>query len=347
MRPNAAGLCLATLACLAACDVPTAAPKFTTEWNVPAKNTTISVNTFLPTGVTATNDNAAFQATVSPASTSIVRTLGQDCTSCVNGQTAPKPAFVGGGTSSLNVPSGVSSATLVRDTLTVTITNGFNFDPIRPSASGARGYLVIRIASGSATIGRDSLDGATLAIAAGGTMTRKIPLTGTVAGANGLQISTTLNSPAGDAVAINNSQPFTVSGATGPLFLSAASVSLANQQVSSPGSDLDLGSIDKTITDHLESGKLLLTLNNPFSATGNLVATFSGGSSIITKPLTLSGGTSTPSIELTKTDLQALFGHKITITFTGSVNGSNVAVTPGQTVAVASRLQVGIKTGGN
>src|SRR5437868_1195620 len=118
MRQTAARLGLAMLGMLAACDVPTEAPKYTTEWNVPAKSTTISVNTFLPAGVTATSDNSSFQATVSPASTSIARTLGQDCTTCsaANGATVPKPAFSGGGSATVSLPSSVTSATLVRDT---------------------------------------------------------------------------------------------------------------------------------------------------------------------------------------------------------------------------------------
>jgi hypothetical protein len=273
--------------------------------------------------------------------------LGQDCSACAaaNGATIPKPAFSGGGTATVSLPSGVTSATLVRDTLTVSINNGFNFDPIRPSAT-ARGYLVIRVANGTTTVGRDSIDGSALALAAGTTVSRKIPLTGTIAAASGLQISTTLNSPLGDPVNINTAQQITVTGTTGSLFISSASVSLSNQSISSSSTDFDLSDVDKSITDHLDSGQLLLTVTNPFSATGNMTVTLSGGSTPIVKQVTLSTGTSTPSISLTKSDLEALFGHKITIKFAGTVNGTNVTVSPGQTVSVVSRLQIAINTGG-
>ena len=165
-------------------------------------------------------------------------------------------------------------------------------------------------------------------------------------GASGLQIATTLNSPLGDPVAINTNSQMTVSGSTGPLFISAASVNLSNQSVSAGNSDFDLGSIDKSITDHVESGALMLAVTNPFAATGNLNVTLSGGSSPIVKQISLTSGSSTPSITLTKSELQSLFGNKITIAFAGTVNGSNVTVTPGQTVSVVSRLQLGVNTGG-
>src|SRR5438477_3190326 len=103
MRYVSTGLTAAALAVLSACSIPTDAPKYDTEWNVPGKSTTISVNSLLPSGVSPTNDNSAFQVTVSPATSTITRTLGQDCAACaaLNGQTVPKPAFTGGGTANV------------------------------------------------------------------------------------------------------------------------------------------------------------------------------------------------------------------------------------------------------
>jgi hypothetical protein len=347
MRLTAASLGLAALGVLAACDIPTGAPNYTTEWNVPAKNTTISVNTFLPSGVSATTDNSAFQVTISPSSSTITRSLGQDCASCAaaNGQTSAKPAFAGGGTTSMTLPTGVSTATLVRDTLSVTIANGFNFDPIRPSAAGARGSLVITVANGGTIVGKDSLDGAAIAIPANGTVTRKIALNGTVTAASGLQISTSLISPVGDPVAINSALAITVTGATGPFFISSAKVNLNNQQVTSSATSLDLSSIDHTITDHLDAGQLLLTVNNPFTATGNLTVTLSGGPQLITKTLALTAGASTPVISLTASEVKSLFGSNISLTFAGGVSGTGVTVSPGQTVTVAARMQLGVNVG--
>jgi len=342
------GLSLAALGLLAACDVPTDVPQYTTAWSVPAKSTTISVNTLLPSGIAASADNSAFIATVSPSSVTISRTLGQDCAACAlaNGQTAPKPAFAGGGSSSLALPSGITSATLVRDTLTVTINNGFNFDPIRPSAS-ARGYLVIKVASGATTVGRDSLDGAVVALPAGASVVRKIPLSGTVSGASGLQVTTSLNSPLGDAVVLDASRTIAVTGTVGTLYVSAATVSLTNQAVTASNTNLDLSDIDKTVSDHVDSGALLLTVVNPFNVSGTLTARFTGGTQDVVKTIALAPGTTHPSIALTGTELQSLFGHDVSLTLSGTVNGSGVTVTPGQTVSVASRLQIAVNVGGS
>ncbi|HXT14514.1 MAG TPA: hypothetical protein VN706_02710 [Gemmatimonadaceae bacterium] len=348
MHKKSAWLSIVVLGSLAACDIPTAAPKYTTQWDIPAKSTSISVNSLLPSGVSATADNSAFQATISPSSTTISRSLGQDCSACAasNGFSIPKPAFVGQGNASVALPSGVASATLVRDTLTVTINNGFNFDPIRPSPT-ARGYYVVRVLSGTTVVGRDSLDGSAIAMPAGGVVTRKIALAGTIAGNGGLQIVTSLSSPAGDAVSMDMTRTISVSGSTGPLYLSSASVSLANQTVSSSATQFDLSSLDKSITDRVNDGALELTVTNPFAATGNLSVTLTADGTTITKPVVLGSGTTTPVVSLTKSDLQALFGHQVAIGFAGTVSGSNVVVTPGQTVSVVARMQIGLNTGSN
>ena len=48
MYQSRARIGLSALALIAACDVPTSLPNYDTEWNVPAKSTTISVNSLLP-----------------------------------------------------------------------------------------------------------------------------------------------------------------------------------------------------------------------------------------------------------------------------------------------------------
>jgi hypothetical protein len=345
MRQSAAALGVVTLAALAACDVPTAVPKYDTEWNVPAKSTTISVNSLLPSGVTATSDNSAFQVSVSPSATSITRQLSQDCSACAlaNGQTVPKPAFVGGGSSTVALPSNVTSATLVRDTLTLTVANGFNFDPIRPSASG-RGYLTITVASGQVVVGRDSIDGATTALPAGTSIVRTIPLTGAVAGASGLQVSTTLNSPAGDPVTMDASRSITVSGTVGQVYVSSAQVSLAGQSVSAPGTDLDLTSVSSSIRDRAGAGSLLLSVDNPFGVTGTLGVTIAAGATTLYKSVALASGVSAPVIQFSSSELQQLLGQHLSISFDGSVSGASVTVQPGQAVSVSSRLQIALNT---
>lgn len=343
-----AGLRLVAFLSLVACDIPTGAPIYDTLWEVPGKSTSISVNTILPSGVTLAPDNSAFQATVTPSTVSINRTLGQDCSLCntLNGQSAPKPAFVGGGSAAVSLPQSITSATLVRDTLTVTLTNGFNFDPIRPSA-GNRGWLVVTVKNGAAvTIGRDSIDGGNTAFPASSSLVRKIALTGTITGANGIQVSTSLNSPVGDAVLIDMTRTIGLSGTFGTFSVSAAQVAAANQSVSSSASDLDLASVDSSITKRVGGGSLLMNVSNPFNVTGNLTVNFAGAAMPIQKTVPLTGGMSSPSISFTKSELSAMFGRKIAMTLSGNVNGASATVAPGQVVSVASRLQVALTVGG-
>jgi hypothetical protein len=319
---------------------------YDTIWEIPGKSTSISVNTLLPAGVQTSSDNSAFQVVVSPSSVGITRSLSQDCAACValNGLSAPKPPFSGGGTASLSLPSSVATATLVNDTISVAITNGFTFDPLRPSSS-ARGHLLIMVRNGSTTIGRDSIDGSTTALAAGATLVRKIPLTGTITGANGIQVSTSMLSPLGDNVLIDVSRTVSAVASLGTFFISHAQVNVANQAVTSAPTALDLSGMDTTLTKHVSSGTLLLTVANPFNVAGNLAVTVGGAASPIQKTLTLAGGTTKPSIEFTKAELASMFGRNLSLTFNGNVTGSSVVVAPGQVVSVGSRLRLTVAVG--
>src|SRR6185312_4018180 len=149
-------LALAALVLMVACDVPSAAPKWDMTWNVPSQNSTLAVNTFLPSGVTANAGNTAFLVSVN--NVTITQTLAADCPACtpLNGLTVPKPAFVGLGNGSASLPSTVTAATLAGDTLSVTVTNGFSFDPIKPTAlaAGDTGWVVTTVKSGSTVIGK-------------------------------------------------------------------------------------------------------------------------------------------------------------------------------------------------
>jgi hypothetical protein len=225
------------------------------------------------------------------------------------------------------------------------LSNGFNFDPIRPSAAN-RGWLVTTVKNGAVTIGRDSIDGNSTALPASSNLVRKIPLTGTIIGANGIQVSTSLNSPVGDAVIIDMTRTVGVTASLGTFSVSAVQVAVANQSVSSSASDLDLASVDSSITKRVGGGTLLMNVSNPFSVTGNLSVNFAGAGMPIQKTIPLSGGASAPSIAFSKSELSAMFGRKIAMTFSGTVNGASVTVAPGQVVSVASRLQVALTVGG-
>jgi hypothetical protein len=183
-------------------------------------------------------------------------------------------------------------------------------------------------------------------MAPGSTLTRKIALAGTIVGGNGIQVSTSLNSPAGDAVMIDMTRSLNVTGSLGTFFVSAAQVSVSNQSVSSVATALDLTGVDSAITKRVGGGTLVLDVDNPFNVTGSLVVNFAGAATPIQKSVALSGGATTPTVEFTKSEVLAMFGRNIAITFNGNVYGSSVTVAPGQVVSVKSRLRVALTVGG-
>jgi hypothetical protein len=333
LSKRAATIAAATALLGVACGLPTEVPLWDMTWSVPSKGSTINVNSLLPAGVTAAANR--FTVTVDPIN--VTRVLGDDCTACAaaNGQNVPKPAFTATGTGSATLPSGVTGATLTGSNLDVTITNNLGFDPLRPSAV-ARGWIRFVISSGATVIGRDSLNGAVAGLPAG-TTTRSIALTGNVTSA-GVSVVMTLDSPAGDAILMDASRTLTFRATANPVAASAAQVSLTNQAVNAEPTEVDLSDVDSAIRNRVLNGILTLAIVNPFAVTGNLTLSFTGGSAPVTKPVVLAAGSSTVEVAMSAAELQAILGSNVTLLITGTVNGTGVNVTPGQTVAVTTRL---------
>jgi hypothetical protein len=340
----------AALAFLAGCDIPTSAPIVDSRWVVPSQSTSIGVANLLPSGVTVMADSSGFLVSASPASLS--RSLAQDCDLCVplNGSVAPVPAFVGMIALSSALPADVAAATLVGGALQVAVTNGYSFDPLRPSASAssAKGFAVITITSGGALLGKDSVNGATSALPPGGTLNRTIPLAGSVTGAAPLTMSVVVHSPGGDPVLIDASRVMSASITPTSLRVASVSVNVVNRAVSS-STTMNLEDIDSTIANHVQSGSLLMSIANPFSVSGSLTARFvpDGGVAMV-KAVALSPGNSSPSVSFSAAELQTLLGHHVVLTFSGAVSGTagSVAVSPRQIVLVNTHLDIALEVGG-
>lgn len=348
-RRRAGGRLLAAtsaLLVLAACEYPTSAPQLDTRWIVPAPGTTISVASLLPAGVAIKPDSSAF--TINVAGIAVTRTLGQDCAQCAtaNGSTIPKPAFTATVTSSTSLPSQIASAALASGTLQFSLQNNYNFDPIRP-ASGVYGYAVVTITNNGVVIGKDSVNGATTAMAPGSTLSRTIPLAGTVTGSAPVTVTVTINSPAGDPITIDASRTIVVSATPTNVTIASASLNVSNQTISTSTS-IDLSGIDSSITKHVTGGSLLLHVVNPWSVSGTLTVTFQPvGAAAITKSITLASGTTDLTIAFTQAELQQLLGSHVTIAFSGPVSATApVSVTPKQAVVVTTKLDLNLHVGG-
>jgi hypothetical protein len=354
------GVALGVAACDIASFIQDPKPRFEQTWNVPAENTTISVADLIPPSVTiystpgvTPEDSSAFR--LNYGLTPYSRRIGDDCAACeaLNGTNAIKPAFVVSIGSNSALPTEIVSADVVSGVITLQITNGLSFDPLRVrSTPGAQGFLVLTIGSGAIQLGRDSINGATTAFPPGTTLTRNIPLAiETVTGS--LSMGMTLNSPVGDApVPINANGTVAATGTMQDVLLASVSVNVANRTMSSTTRDsIKLSEIDSSFMDNLQAAALLMTITNPFDITGSFTAGFRYGtqpSDVITKVFVLpSGAPQQTSVGLTRDEILTLFGKDIEFTLTGTVNGAGpVTVTPRQAIQSENRLQLKVLTGG-
>jgi len=354
------GLALAVGACDVAALLSDPYPRFEQTWNLPADSTTISVASLLPPSVSiystpasAPPDSSAFRLNIGLVS--FARRVGDDCAPCqaLNGQTTTKPAFIIATGSTTTLPADVVSGSLLGGQVVIQVTNNFSFDPLRvKTGPGAQGHLVLLVRSGSLVVGKDSINGADVAFAPGAVLTRPITLqTGLVTGSIGLDL--TLNSPVGDHNETINANGMLNGAATVPdLRFAQVRVNVVNQTLLSPGTDsIALDGIDPSITDHVVSGGLEMTISNPFAVTGTVSVRFDYGtlpSEAISKTLSLPTGVAqVRSVTLDSAEISNLFGQKVGFTVMGGVNSSSpIDVTPKQVVTIANRLILKIRTGG-
>lgn len=350
VRASSAAVLLSVVACGLPTSVPDA-PIIDTRWIVPSQSVRFGVDNLLPSTVTIiVPDSSGFN--VSAAAASITRTLSQDCSACValNGLTAPKPAFVAIANATTNLPAEIVAGTFTGGSLQVVVTNNYGFDPLRPNptAGSPNGYAIITVSSGSNVIGRDSVNGATLALPSGTTLTRTIPVSGPITGTVPLSIAMSMNSPSGEPRFIDASKTLTVTSTPTGLKVANVTVSVTNKSILST-TTTDLSDFGSKITDRVQSGALIVTLANPFTVAGTLTVrlTPEGGTSILkTVPLIASNSTPAP-IPFTQAELKSLLGKKVTIAYSGVVNSPTpVNVSPKQVIVVTTKLDLAIQLGG-
>jgi hypothetical protein len=333
---------------MAACDIPTSMPIWDMTWNVPAKSTTISASSFLPASVTLPAGSSAFN--VSAAAATVSTPLSTYC-SCTINATVPKPAFSGTSVATSAFPSGVASATVAAGSVVdVQITNNTGFDLLNPAGyngTDARS-MTITISNGSTTLGTLTLNGSTGNTVPAGVTTRQVALTAgsTLSSASPITITTTVVSPAGSTpVALNTANTIDIRG-TPTVLVSTATVALTSTSVNSTTA-LDLQDIDESIRKRVNSGKIFLTVTNPFAASGTLTLNFKEGSTtLVTKTLTLAASSTAAvqTLSFTGAELQSILGRSITLEYTGAVAGSSVTVTPTQAVTIGTRLELNVNT---
>ena len=344
----------AVLASAVACGLPTSVPDVPiveVRWVVPSQSARVTVDNLLPSTVSiSVPDSAGFN--ISVAAASVTRLLSQDCSACValSGLTAPKPAFVANASANSNLPSEISAATLVAGSLQVQIKNGYTFDPLRPnpSAGSPNGYAIITVSSGTSVIGRDSVNGATTTLPAGTTLTRTIPLAGSITGAQPLTVAMTLNSPAGEARPIDATKTLVVTAMPTGLKVANVSVTVVNRAISSSAT-FDLSKVDGSVATHADSGSLIIAIDNPFTVAGNLTVKLTPDNGTpITRTIPLAPNNTTPApLKFSKDELTRLLGHVVAVSYSGTVTSPTVVnISPKQAVVVTTKLDISLSVGG-
>ena len=330
---------------LAACDVPTRAPQWDVEWNVPAATSRMSVSSLLPSNIGTVADSSAFVISLAPVS--VVRSLGSDCAQCT-GVMAPKPEFTLSEWMQTTLPADLVSASVDNNTLSVSISSNLTFDPLRPSASTSapRGWMKLVVSNGSNIVGVDSVNGATVALPSGGTLVRNIVLSGPVSASSPVRVDATLYSPAGDPVAADPSRTVTVSAVAPNLRVANVVVSVVGRTVSATPMEQDLRDITSDVTDRVQRGSLLFTIDNPVAVQGTLAVQFTALGVTIDKSISVAPGSTQRSVDFTKDELRSLFGKKVLVSVSGPVSatGQNVALSPKQVIAVTTRLDIVLNT---
>lgn len=330
-------------------------PKFEQTWSIPADTTKVSVASILPTGsfiysTPGSNplDSLGFLLTIN--NVSISRVLAPDCPACVplNGTTAIKPAFILSAGNTSPLPQDMVSGAVLGGNLTVTVTNNLTFDPVRVRSSGTQGYMTLVVRSGSLVLGRDSINGATTPFPAGTQLIRQITLTTGVV-TSGVSVDLTINSPVGDApVPINTSRAVNVVAVVNQLITGTMRMNVVNKTLASiSGASLPLGELDESITNGVVSGGFEMTITNPFAVTGSMNVQFSGVQQI-TKTVPLpTGANQVRNVSLTGQELDNLWGQDVGLSVGGTVSSTApIDVTPKQTLIIANRLILTIRTGG-
>lgn len=354
--PRVGNVCrfAATLALIvgaAGCDIPTEPPILDTSWSAPIESTRFGVDDLLPVSVSVTADTSAFAVSLAPVSYSA--SLASVCPPCAlaNGLTVPKPAFSDSIGDRVDLPARVASATVEGGSVRVEITNGLNFDPLRPAA-GAFGSLTVVLADGfdGDPLGSGMVSGVAAAFAPGTTIAMVIPIQqAEVDGA--IEAGVLIDSPAGDPVTLDASLRISVTASVEELRVSEVAVDVSGEAVNLDPSTFDLGDIGEDLVDRVISGSLRLDVLNPFGVAADFQFSIDGStfSTIQHQPSIVGDAEESVRIDFTSQQIRdILAAPSVSLTGGGTVDPAAgiVRVRPGQELEVQAALDFELRIGG-
>lgn len=314
------------LAAVSACEIPTDLPQIETRWIVPAEETRVRVDDFLPAEVTFSADSTELLVAIDPVTFST--TLGALCAACAaaDGLTVPKPAFSGTVESQADLPADIFSVTVASGSVSLAVENLFGFDPLRPAA-GAEGTMTLRVTDSTDgdVLAELVLDGAGTSFPSGTTLVRTLALTPTVLD-GALLASVLLTSPTGDPVTVDAGALLGVVATPSDVRVSEVSADVSNEPVTFDPVDLDVEDVDAEIEDAVVEGAFLLNVSNPFGVGADFSITIDGPTM---SPLLRSGviapdPESTVELQFTGDELRSFLGEP-GVVLTGNADVSATA----------------------
>jgi len=245
------------------CDLPTEMPVWETRWIVPGETTRFGAGSFLPERIRVSDDSTVFLLEVAEFMDG--RTLAQLCPVCtpLDGQTVPKPPFSGILNGFGSFPGELEAASMEEGGVTLALSHGFSFDPIRPGLNA--GALRIRVWNGSRN-GRllsDTLvSGEAEAFPPGTLKLIGLPLEPGVI-QDGLFVEVGIDSPLGDPTKIWIDESFEGGFRPDPLRLASVRLLTAGRTVGANPSTLDVEDLDAQLVARVMDGAIEVSVGNP------------------------------------------------------------------------------------
>ncbi len=169
------------LGILAACEIP-AAPNWDIGVVIPFTSDTVTVLDYLPSAVSVDTVGVTPVFVTQPQTDSVEFRLDRMCSLCqlLNGQTVQVPSFEYIDSLDVAFPSELVTIHVISALLEIRVTNGLNFDPLRPNPDPASaGYIILvaRDIANGATIDSVLISGADETMFAGETKTFQFGIT--------------------------------------------------------------------------------------------------------------------------------------------------------------------------
>jgi hypothetical protein len=325
------------VALIAACDIPTELPKWNPAFAVPLTGTSIAVAQLVPISLESAPDSSTF--VMSPASASFPYALSTVCPACAasDGQIAPTPAFQYAAGYAIPFPVTVDSAGVVNGAINFRLTNGWNFDPLRP-APGRTGFMSLELIGHDGNVrGFSFFSGQDRSFAPGSTINGTLTFAGAATQTPILQLR--FNSPAGNPVRMDAASSLTLTVVSGRLVATDATVKVSLRQVTSLPMQLNLTGIDDFVIRRVRGGKLVLRIANGFHVTGRMTLNIAGGINPVSQTFDIPADDSTVEVELSEADLESILGRAVVASVQGNVSTSgSVKLTPASTFTVEPLL---------